>query len=87
MIGLVMAGGKGARLKPFTNVLPKPLLPINGKTILEHIVHQFEKFGLVCSIFYVFCVALRLARFNTLSHDEKDNFFIQFKFFIIRVFS
>ena len=39
-------------------------------------LYQFEKFGLVCSIFYVLCVALRLARFNTLSHDEKDNFFI-----------
>lgn len=48
---VVMAGGKGARLKPFTNVLPKPLLPINGKTILEHVVHQFEKIG--CDEFYL----------------------------------
>tara|TARA_Y100001935_G_scaffold254873_1_gene265425 strand:+ start:775 stop:1839 length:1065 start_codon:yes stop_codon:yes gene_type:complete len=48
---IIMAGGKGSRLKPFTNVLPKPLLPINKKTIFEHIVHQFEKIG--CEEFYL----------------------------------
>ena len=37
---------------------------------------QFEKFGLICCIFYILCVALRLARFNTLDHDEKENYFI-----------
>ena len=30
-----MAGGKGSRLEPFSEVLPKPLIPINGKTIIE----------------------------------------------------
>ena len=38
-----MAGGKGSRLQPFTNVLPKPLIPINGKPIIEHILEIFQK--------------------------------------------
>ncbi len=37
---LLMAGGRGVRLKPITNDLPKPLIPINGKPILEIILEQ-----------------------------------------------
>ena len=40
---IIMAGGKGSRLEPFTNVLPKPLIPINGKPIIEHILEIFQK--------------------------------------------
>ena len=39
---VVMAGGKGTRLRPLTNVLPKPLIPIDERTILEHIFDQFN---------------------------------------------
>jgi dTDP-glucose pyrophosphorylase len=38
---VIMAGGKGTRLKPITNVLPKPLIPLGDKTILEHILDRF----------------------------------------------
>jgi NDP-sugar pyrophosphorylase family protein len=37
---VVLAGGKGTRLAPFTTVLPKPLLPIGNKAILEVVVEQ-----------------------------------------------
>ena len=40
-----MAGGKGKRLKPLTEVLPKPLVPINGKPMLEHIIENFSYFN------------------------------------------
>ena len=40
---IIMAGGKGTRLEPFTNILPKPLIPIGQKTILEHIITEFRK--------------------------------------------
>ena len=43
---VIMAGGKGTRLAPFTNVLPKPLIPIGDKTILELIIDEFLKFGI-----------------------------------------
>ncbi len=42
---IIMAGGKGTRMAPFTNVLPKPLIPIGEKTILELIIEEFSKFG------------------------------------------
>ncbi len=42
---VVMAGGKGTRLKPYTNILPKPLLPINDKAIIEHIIDNFIFYG------------------------------------------
>jgi len=38
---VIMAGGKGTRMKPFTSVLPKPLIPIGEKTVLEHIIDEF----------------------------------------------
>ena len=38
---VIMAGGKGTRLEPFTNILPKPLVPINEKPIIEHIIEKF----------------------------------------------
>lgn len=42
---VIMAGGKGIRLEPFTHVLPKPLVPINGKTVIEHIIDSFVACG------------------------------------------
>jgi dTDP-glucose pyrophosphorylase len=38
---VIMAGGKGTRLTPFTQVLPKPLIPIRGKTIISRILESF----------------------------------------------
>lgn len=48
---VIMAGGKGTRLKPITNVIPKPLIPVGDKTILEVIMDQFESIG--CLKFYM----------------------------------
>ena len=42
---IVMAGGKGTRLDPFTKIFPKPLIPINDKPVIEHIMERFHKFG------------------------------------------
>ena len=43
---VIMAGGFGTRLEPFTKVLPKPLIPINDKTILEIIIEKFIEYGI-----------------------------------------
>lgn len=48
---VVMAGGEGTRLKPLTNIIPKPLIPIGDKTILEIIMDKFEAIG--CMKFYM----------------------------------
>ena len=42
---VIMAGGKGTRLDPFTRILPKPLLPIGDKTILETIIEKFVQYS------------------------------------------
>ncbi len=47
----IMAGGRGTRLKPYTDILPKPLIPIGEKTITEHIIDRFSDFG--CRDFYM----------------------------------
>jgi len=43
---VIMAGGKGSRMWPFTNVLPKPLIPIGNKTVVEYIIDEFKKIGI-----------------------------------------
>lgn len=48
---VIMAGGFGTRLKPLTNVLPKPLIPINDKTFIEEIFEQFNNHG--CDTFHI----------------------------------
>jgi len=48
---VIMAGGKGARMKPFTKVLPKPLVPIHEKPIIEHIIKRFT--DIACLDFYL----------------------------------
>jgi len=42
---VIMAGGKGARLEPFTKILPKPLIPIQEKPVIEHILERFTDVG------------------------------------------
>ena len=43
---VIMAGGKGTRLDPLTKILPKPLVPIKDKPIIEHITSRFIKYGM-----------------------------------------
>ncbi len=48
---VIMAGGQGTRLRPLTNVFPKPLLPIGGQTIVEDIMDNFVEYG--CHKFFL----------------------------------
>ena len=45
MKAVILAGGKGTRLKPYTTVFPKPLMPIGDKPILEIVVRQLKSHG------------------------------------------
>ena len=45
MKAVILAGGKGARLHPYTMVLPKPLIPIGNRAILEILIGRLKKFG------------------------------------------
>lgn len=48
---VIMAGGFGTRLKPLTNVIPKPLLPYGDTTIIENIISRFQRCG--CNEFMI----------------------------------
>lgn len=48
---VMMAGGKGTRLYPYTKILPKPLIPVGDKPIAELIINSFCEYG--CSDYYL----------------------------------
>ncbi len=45
MKAVVLAGGKGTRLAPYTSVIPKPLMPIGDMPILDVLLHQMQRAG------------------------------------------
>ena len=61
---VIMAGGKGTRLRPHTEDCPKPMLPVHGKPMLLHIIERAKGEG-----FYRFVVSL-----NYLGHMIEDYF-------------
>ncbi len=61
---VIMAGGRGRRLQPHTNSCPKPLLPVRGRPILEHIIERAKSEG-----FHRFVIAV-----NYLGHMIEDYF-------------
>jgi NDP-sugar pyrophosphorylase family protein len=46
MRAIILAGGKGTRLKPYTHVLPKPLVPVGEKPILAILIQQLKNQGI-----------------------------------------
>ncbi len=77
---VIMAGGKGTRLKPLTNVIPKPLVPVGDKTILEVIMDQFEAIG--CHKFYMsvnYKADMMKYYLSQLDHQYNIEFFMEDK--------
>jgi len=67
---VIMAGGKGTRLEPFTKILPKPLVPIHEKPVIEHIIERFTDVGInefILSVNYK--ARIMKAFFEELDHD------------------
>jgi dTDP-glucose pyrophosphorylase len=72
---VIMAGGKGTRMDPFTKILPKPLIPVHDKPIIEHIIDRFREFG--CDEFYItvnYKSRILKAYFEELQPDYKVHF-------------
>lgn len=46
MSAVILVGGRGERMRPLTDNLPKPMLPINGKPILEYQINLLRKYGI-----------------------------------------
>ena len=43
---VIMAGGLGTRLRPLTEDMPKPMLPVDGKPLIEHVIEQLRQVGI-----------------------------------------
>jgi len=72
---VIMAGGRGTRLEPFTKVLPKALVPIHDKPVIEHIIEKFTAIGI--SEFYItvnYKSLIMKAFFEELQAEYKVNF-------------
>lgn len=77
---IIMAGGQGTRLKPLTNILPKPLIPIGEKTIIEQIMDKFCEVG--CNTFIVsvnYKAEMIKYYFSTLKNDSYKITYLQEK--------
>ena len=66
---VVLAGGRGTRLAPYTSVLPKPLMPVGERAILELVVDQLESCGIKD---ITFCVGY-LAHLIQSVFDNREN--------------
>ncbi|HKA27019.1 MAG TPA: sugar phosphate nucleotidyltransferase [Gaiellaceae bacterium] len=68
---VILAGGRGTRLAPFTSVLPKPLMPVGERAILELVVERLESCGIVDITFCVgYLSHLIRAVFDSRQDDE-----------------
>jgi len=75
---VIMAGGKGLRLRPYTYMIPKPLLPYKDYTILEDIIKKLTSYG----IKEIFIVATHVQRkyLQCLDFNKKYNITINLIF-------
>ncbi len=53
MKAIVLAGGKGERAKPFTEVSPKVMIPVNGRPVIDYIVRYLVSFDLIDEVVIV----------------------------------
>jgi mannose-1-phosphate guanylyltransferase len=68
MKAVILAGGLGTRLQPYTKSLPKPMLPLGGRPILEHLIDWVKKNG-VTEI--VLCVSYKRKKIENYFKDGK----------------
>lgn len=77
---VIMAGGEGVRLAPFTKILPKPLMPIGDKPIIEIIIDRFMDYG--CNDFYLslnYKSSIIKAYFSDFKHKYRINYILENK--------
>ena len=68
MKAMIFAAGLGTRLKPLTNDLPKALIEVNGKTLLEYVITRLELFGFTDIVINIHHLTDKIIDF--LKHNE-----------------
>ncbi len=77
---IIMAGGEGTRLKPITNIIPKPLIPIGDKPIIEWIIDSFNRVGV--KKFYLtvnYKQEMIRSYFDSIEYDYELKYFVEDK--------
>lgn len=69
MKAVILAGGKGRRLRPFSVVFPKPLAPIGDRPVIEHLIRYLARFGVTEVVLCVDYLAELLRAFLDSRHD------------------
>ena len=72
---VIMAGGRGIRMDPFTRILPKPLIPIGEKTMIEIIMDNYKKYGM--KNFYI-SINYKGKMIKTYFEEHKDDYNIRY---------
>ena len=74
---VILAGGKGARLRPFSFVIPKPLMPIGEDPILMHLIKSFQKHAINSFLISIFILTLIKYTYCQLSSDFEFQFWLE----------
>ena len=61
-IAMVLAAGKGERMRPITNRIPKPLVAVGGKALLDHVLDRLAAAGVECAVVNVHYLADQIER-------------------------
>lgn len=67
---LLLCGGKGERLKPLTDSIPKPLIPIKGKPILLYLISHLEKAGFRSFVISIGYKAEKMREYFRVNHTH-----------------
>lgn len=67
---VILCGGKGHRLRPLTSNIPKPMVPLNGKPILQHIIEFYIRNGFSS---FVLCTGFKAAAIKKFVSGKKFN--------------
>ncbi|HEY6420950.1 MAG TPA: nucleotidyltransferase family protein [Candidatus Binataceae bacterium] len=69
LTAIVLCGGKGERLKPFTDAIPKPLVLLNNRPLLEHLLHYLSASGVHR---FILCVGYKAELIEQFVREKRD---------------
>ena len=73
---VILASGEGTHMRPFTYEIPKPLIPVNGKPILEHTINALQQYGITNIVITVSHLADKIIE----HFGDGANFGVQIKY-------